>query len=219
MKIKTILIALFISAGISSYGQDKEVYSTTIIEFPFTWSNANNIGDDQGGPVRFAPFFNFQNNLNVDFSEKAGLFAGLGIHNVGFIFDVDEYTRVKVRSYNLGIPIGFKIGNMDKSHIYGGYEIEFPFAFKQKTFVNEEKSKYSKWFSDQTQIQQSWMVGVQLPGGANVKFKYYFTNFFNEDYSMSDGDGGSYKPYQDFNANVFWISLNMVLLRNSDLTY
>ncbi len=219
MKIKTILIALFISAGISSYGQEKEVYSTTIIEFPFTWAEATDNGEDLSGTVRFAPFFNFQNNLNVDFSEKAGLFLGLGIHNVGFIYDVDENIRKKVRSYNLGIPVGFKIGNMGKSYLYAGYEFEIPFAYKEKTFVNEEKDKWGTWFSDRTPLQQSFLVGIQLPQGANLKFKYYFTNFYDQDYSEGDGDGGTWKPYENFNANVFWISLNMVLLRNSDLTY
>lgn len=216
------LLALLLTGPTLIYGQDenkKNVYSTTIIEFPFTWSNVNNVGDDQRGPVRFAPFFNFQNNLNVDFSKKAGYYTGLGIHNVGFIYDVDESTRKRVRSYNLGIPIGLKFGNMDKTYVYGGYEIEFPFAFKEKTFVNEEKTKYNKWFSEQTQIQQSWVVGIQVAQGVNIKFKYYFTDFFNQDYTETVGDGGTYKPYENFNANVFWISLNLVFLRNAELYF
>ncbi len=221
-KTYIFLLALVLAGSTLAYGQDeneKNVYSTTIIEFPFTWSNASNNGEDLGGPVRFAPFFNFQNNLNVDFSEKVGFFAGLGIHNVGFIYDVNENVRKKVRSYNLGIPVGLKVGNMGKSYLYAGYEIEFPFAYKEKTFVNEEKTKYSTWFSEQTGIQQSWMVGVQLPQGANLKFKYYFTNFYNQNYTEGDGDGGNVQPYEDFNANVFWISLNIVLLRNAELEY
>ncbi|MDZ7606938.1 MAG: hypothetical protein U5K79_15415 [Cyclobacteriaceae bacterium] len=219
MKIRSTFLMLFLVVATYVFGQDKNVYSTTIIEFPFTWSNASDDGENLGGPVRFAPFFNFQNNLNIDFSEKAGFFAGLGMHNVGFIYDVDENTRKKVRSYNLGIPVGFKIGNMDKTYIYGGYELEIPFAYKEKTIVNEEKTKYSKWFSDQTGLQQSVLVGVQIADGANLKFKYYFTNFYKENYTESDGDGGTVKPYENFNANIFWISLNIVMFHNAEFSY
>ena len=195
-------------------GQDKKVYTTTIIEFPLTWSNATDNGQELTGPVRFAPVFNFQNNINMDISEKAGVFAGLGIRNVGFIYDVDENTRKKVRTYNLGIPVGFKIGNMSSSYVYAGYEIEFPLNYKEKTFIDEEKSKFNTWFSDRTAIQQSLLFGIQMPYGTNIKFKYYFTNFFKEGYTDSTG-----QPYQNFNANVFWISLNIVLFTGTDFTY
>lgn len=195
------------------------MYSTSIIEFPFTWSNASDNGEDLNGAVRFAPFFNLQNNMNIDFSEKAGLFLGLGIHNVGFIYDVDENIKKKVRSYNLGIPVGLKIGNMAGTYLYGGYEVEFPFAYKEKTFVNEEKDKFTKWFSNRTPIQQSFLVGVQLPRGANLKFKYYFTNFYKQSYSELGDDSETVYPYENFNANVYWISLNIELFRGTKFTY
>lgn len=143
----------------------------------------------------------------------------MGIHNVGFIYDVNESVRKKVRSYNLGIPVGLKIGNMSSTYVYGGYEVEFPFAYKEKTFVNEEKEKFTKWFSDRTQIQQSFLVGIQVPQGMNVKFKYYFTNFYKQDYTEVDDDGETVKPYENFIANVYWISLNIELFRGTKFTY
>jgi hypothetical protein len=220
MKTKqTFLLLAFLLTSGTIFSQEKKVYSTTIIEFPFTWSNAENSGSDLTGPVRFAPFFNFQNNINVDLSEKAGFFAGMGIHNVGFIYDINESIRKKVRSYNLGIPVGLKIGDMAGAYVYGGYELEIPFHYKEKTFVNEEKDKFGTWFSERTGIQQSFLVGIQLPQGANLKFKYYFTNFYKQSYSEVDDNGGSMKPYENFNANVYWISLNIVLFRNADFTY
>lgn len=215
--IFSLFILFFIS--INAFSQDKKVYTTTIIEFPFTWSNASNNGEDVAGPVRFAPFFNFQNLTNIDFSEKAGFFAGMGIHNVGFIYDEDASTRKKVRTYNFGIPVGLKFGNMDNSYIYGGYEVEFPFAYKEKTIVNEEKEKFTKWFSGRTGIQQSFLVGVQLPQGMNLKFKYYFTNFYKQSYTEIDEGGEAVKPYENFNANVYWISLNILLFRGTTFTY
>lgn len=220
MKNRYILFIYILLLSMStSFAQDKKVYTTTIIEFPLTWSNATDNDVDVTGPVRFAPFFNFQNLTNIDFSEKAGMFAGFGIHNVGFIYDVDASTRKKVRSYNLGIPVGLKFGNMMNSYIYGGYEVEFPFAYKEKTFVNEVKTKYNKWFSSKTAIQQSVMVGVQLPQGMNVKFKYYFTNFYKQSYSEVNQDGETIQPYENFNSNVFWVSVNIVLFRGTEFTY
>ncbi len=215
----TLTLFLSLIAVQFATAQSDKFYSTSMMEFPLTWANVTDNGTDLDGAVRFAPFFNLTNNIHYDFSEKFGLFSGLSIRNLGFIYDVDDNVRKKVRSYNLGIPVGIKVGNMKKGFVYGGYEIEFPFAFKEKTFVNEEKSKYTKWFSDQTQIQQSWMVGVQMPYGSNLKFKYYFTNFFNQGYSETDGMGGTVKPYENMVANVYYISLNFYLLRNTDLYY
>lgn len=202
-----------------SFSQENQTYSTTVIEFPFTWANVSDNGQELSGPVRFAPFFNFQNNLNVDFNENLGFFIGLGIHNVGFIYDVDEFTRKKVRSYNLGIPVGFKIGNMDGGYLYGGYEFEIPFHYRERTFYNEVRSKFGVWFSDRTGLQHSFLIGVQMPYGANLKFKYYFSDFYKDSFTQSDGQGGSVAPYENFDSNVFWISLNIVLFRNVKFAY
>jgi hypothetical protein len=110
MKIFLTALALLVFNHVQ--GQDNKVYSTSTIEYLFSWSDVTNNGQKLSGPVRFAPVFNFQNNLNKDVSEKFGLYLGLSLNNVGFIYDVDEFTKKKVRTYNLGIPVGFKIGNM-----------------------------------------------------------------------------------------------------------
>lgn len=219
MKLKLIVfLNIMLLFSLNAFSQ-KSKYSTTIIEFPFTWSNAAANGVDVTGPVRFMPFFNVQNNVNIDFNDNVGFFAGLAVHNVGFKYNVNSSTLKKVRSYNLGIPVGLKFGKMDNSYFYAGYEIEFPFSYKETTIINEEKSKFTKWWSDRTQLQQSFLVGVQLPQGMNVKFKYYFTQFYNEDYSELNDVGATIYPYQNFNANVYWVSLNIVLFRNTDFTY
>ncbi len=215
----TFFMMMILSGYSIVQAQEKKPYITTYIEFPITWANASDNGKDLGGAVRFTPFFNFGNNLNIDFSEKAGLYVGWSIHNTGFIYDVDEFTRKKVRNYYLGIPVGLKFGNADKGYIYGGYEVEFPFNYKEKTFINEEKTKFSTWFSSRSAIQQSITVGIQSPYGASLKFKYYFTNFYKQGYSESDGQGGTVKPYENFNANIFWLSLTFELFRGWDFVY
>jgi hypothetical protein len=153
--------------------------------------------------------------VNKDFSEKFGLYLGLSLSNVGFIYDVDEFTRKKVRSYNLGIPVGVKIGNMNGTYFYGGYAVEFPLNYKEKTFVNEEKEdKFNTWFSERTPIQQYVMAGIQFPYGANIKFRYYFTDFYKQGYTDSSG-----QPYANFSGNAMVISLGLTLFRGTEFVY
>jgi len=87
---------------------------------------------------------------------------------------------------------------------FAGYEIEFPFVYKEKHFVNEEKvDKDVIWFTNRVEpVQHSLMAGIQLPYGATIKFKYYLTNFHNRDYTTAQG----VKPY-DFKSNIFYFSL------------
>ncbi len=213
-KLSIILSALVLLGYTRVLAQDQKVYTTSSIEYLFSWANATDNGMDLSGPVRFAPVFNFQNAVNKDFSEKFGLYLGLSLNNVGFIYDVDEFTRKKVRSYNLGIPVGFKIGNMNGAYLFGGYTVEFPLNYKEKTFIDEEKTKFNTWFSDRTPIQQAVVAGIQFPYGANIKFKYYFTDFYDQGYTDSTG-----QPYQNFSGNAFVVSLGIVFLKGTEFTY
>jgi hypothetical protein len=127
---------------------------------------------------------------------------------------VDEFTRKKVRTYNLGIPVGIKIGNMNGTYVFGGYTVEFPLNYKEKTFINEEKAKFNTWFSDRTQIQQALVAGIQFPYGANIKFKYYFTDFYDKGYTDSTG-----QPYANFSGNAMVLSLGITLFKGTEFTY
>jgi hypothetical protein len=213
MKKLIITLSLLVLL-VHSQAQDQKVYSTTSVEYLFSWSDASNNGQDLNGPVRFAPVFNFQNAVNKDFSEKAGLFLGLSLSNVGFIYDENEFTRKKVRSYNLGIPVGIKIGDMNGTYFYGGYAVEFPLNYKEKTFINEEKTKFNTWFSERTPIQQYVMAGIQFPYGINIKYRYYFTDFYKKGYTDSSG-----QPYANFSGNAMVISLGLTLFRGTEFVY
>ena len=171
--------------------------------------------------MRFSPVFNIQNWLNYDKSEKLGFFTGLSVRNVGFIYDIDETTRKKYRTYNIGIPLGIKIGNLSEKFLFFGYELEIPINYKEKTFIDEEKDdKKNIWFTGRVPtFNHSLMAGVQLPYGATLKFKYYLTNFFDKDFTESDGQGGSYKPYQNVNVNIFYFSLSFGLLKDTSFYY
>jgi len=219
---KIILILIVLSSTYCGIAQSKKVYSVTSGEWIFSFANIKQGGIDASSIIRFSPVFNFQNIANYDMSDRFGLTAGLAVRNVGFIYDVpNSNIKMKYRTYNIGIPIGFKIGKMDGKFLYGGYELEIPINFKAKTFTNEDKTdKSSVWFSNQvTTFNHALFVGIQMALGGNLKFKYYLSNFFNKDYTAQDSNGNPYKPYQDMNVNVFYFSLNFFILKNTHFYY
>lgn len=217
--MKKILIPLFLITIVSfkSNAQPK-VYVTGGPEFIFSLAEIDNNGLTGGNIMRFAPFFNLQVNGNADFGKHFGLIFGGAIRNVGFIYNLpDTNIKKKYRNYRLGIPVGIKLGRMNKFLFYGGYEIEFPFHYKEKTFVNNAKqdTKISDWFSARTpSYYHSFFVGVQFPYGFSLKFKYYLSEFFNEDFSDSNT-----KPYQGLKANVWFFSLNFAIFQNKQMLY
>ena len=222
MKKIALFIALNIVFGLAAFSQSK-AYFTSGSEMIFSFAKIDYEGDESGNIMRWAPVINLQGMLNKDISKNIGFFTGLAIRNVGYIYD--NYKTVndngepitvkkKFRTYNLGLPLGVKIGNLDKFFVYGGYEMEFPFHYKEKTFIDEKKDKFTAWFSNRVeQFQQSFFVGVQLPYGANLKFKYYISNFHNKDYYETSSAS---KPYENLNGNVFYVSLSFNIFRNGE---
>lgn len=189
------------------------VYWTSGGEWNLTAPMLDVNGSDRGGVVRFAPFFNLLFLANYDASDHFGLFSGFTIRNLGFIYQAPESDeRFKYRTYNLGIPIGFKLGRMHRSLVFAGYELELPFNYKEKRFLNERKEdKFNVWFSDRnTSLMQSVMLGVQGPGGATLALKYYITNFHNEGF-RENIDGVDVFPYAGLNANLLLLSFTFDL--------
>jgi hypothetical protein len=182
-------------------------------------SSPEGVNYDQN--MRWSPVFNLAWHYNYDVADFFGLNAGLGIRNVGFIAKTDEQVgednidRIKYRTYNAGIPIGFKLGRLDQDKpffLFAGYEFELPFHYKQKEFSGSDKeNKRTGWFSDRTtDFQQSAFVGIQFPQGFSLKAKYYLTEFFDSEYTetITSPDGDLIiRPYENFNANVFYFSI------------
>jgi len=221
--MKKFIITLFIGLFLSSIGYSQsKLYSTSGWEMIFSWADVNYNGDENGVIMRWAPVLNIQSALNYDVAKNFGLFTGLAIRNVGYIFnnyvDREGYTvKKKFRTYNIGIPVGIKVGNMKKLFVYAGYDFEFPFHYKEKTFKDESKNKdVQTFFSNRVeQFQHGIIVGIQFPYGANLKFKYYFSEFHNQGYTESDG----YMPYAGLKSNVLYISLNFSMFRNAKFYY
>ena len=220
---KIICLALFIiSFSILAIGQSEtnksKPYWTSGGELIFSFANVEQNGNGKSSPLRFSPVVNLQVMLNKDINKNFGVFTGLALRNVGYIMndyinpsDSLSYKK-KFRSYNLGIPVGFKVGNLDKVFFYAGYEIEVALSYKEKTYDGGDKiDKITGWFSDRDEIfQHGFLVGVQFPRGANIKFKYYLNEFNNQNYTNNAG----VKPYGGLKAHIFYISLNFFLFKD-----
>lgn len=221
--MKKFIITLFIFslcfsstfAQTKTVAKDNKPYFTSGGEWIFstgTLQNNNNV-------VRFSPVLNLQTLLNFDESDSFGWFTGINIRNVGFIFDESASVRKKVRNYNLGIPIGVKLGHLDDRFFFAGYELEIAMNYRERTFVDEKRTeRFSVWFSDRVNtLQHALFIGYNLPKGTSIKAKYYLNSFFNQSFTASDGNGGTFRPYEGLNANIFYISLSFDLFRNGVL--
>lgn len=209
-----ITIVIFCISALSI--AQNSLYTTTGGEMIFSFATIDNNGNSNGNIMRWSPVFNFQIYGNYDLNDNIGFIFGAGIRNVGFIYDVQDGTgtKKKFRNYDIGIPVGVKVGNLGKIFFFGGYEIEFPFNYKEKTFINEEKTKFNVWFSKRVPAYyHTVFAGVQFPYGVTLKFKYYLSEFFNQNYTENNGN----QPYKGFEANVFYFSIGTSLFKGHDV--
>ena len=121
-----ICLAVFsLSFTVQSFSQSKEnkskAYVTTGGELIFSFANVEQNGNSLSSVMRFSPVVNLQVMVNQDMNEKFGLFSGLSVRNVGYI--TNDYKdpsnnliyKKKFRTYNLAVPLGVKVGDLDKT--------------------------------------------------------------------------------------------------------
>lgn len=198
-----------------------------------SWSST--ISENKKSPVRYTMFFHFQALAHYNFGKSAGIFTGLTCRNIGFTQNqaststTPEFASV-YRTYTVGIPLAFKVGNMEKHFsFYAGAEAGFAFNYKEKHFNGNNRqnrqNRKTEWFSGRTNwFQPQIFAGIQLPGGANIKFAYYLNNFFNEDfteYSFGNQQGNpddpsNSGPYEGVNVNIFYTSVSFQLFKSDE---
>lgn len=227
--VTIILLSLFSissSAQVEIYrsGGGEIIFSGADVQF----DNGSNVVDVNTN-TRFTLFLHIQQWANFDITNNFGFLAGGSLRNIGFIVEdyyqnvgfsnVDDTnpnwnknTKIKRRSYALGIPVGIKLGNFDKNYFfYAGGEYEWMFAYKQKQFIDDNKTKYVEWFSDRVNtFVPSLFAGMQFPGGVNLKFRYYMKDFLNTDFRGTDF--GQDVDYSQFKSTGIWyISVGFML--------
>ena len=230
-KYKPLLVFGFLLAALSGNAQDEKNdpdyrvgkwYFSNETEIIFSFADIESDSTDIENILRWSPVFNYMGRINYDINKHLGFDIGLGLRNVGFIAKfpgTDPDLKKKFRTYNLGLPIGIKIGDLnqeDPFFIFAGFELEMPFHYKEKTFENGDKNdKITGWFSDRTErFTQSAYAGVQFQNGVSLKFKYYLKNFFNKNYTFVKDDL-TLKPYADMDVHVFYFSLTIYPFKDS----
>jgi len=116
----------------------------------YTYPTSNTIGI-----LRFSYIINFGFTFNFNLARHFGLYTGIDLKNIGFIEKNSSDVTIKRRTYNIGAPIGIKIGNMAAkgSYLFFGGGMDLPLNYKEKYFVvRNEKSKYNQWFSSATPV-------------------------------------------------------------------
>lgn len=185
-------------------------------EMLFSFADIDDHGQQGNSLLRWAPVLNIYTYANKDLSDHLGIYGGLSVLNVGYIYDgyTDPSNQVKYkkkfRTYNLAIPVGLKIGKLDNVFLFAGYSVEFPFVYKEKTFDGGDKvGKITGWFSNRPEpVQHGFHVGVQLPEGLTINFKYYLSEFHRQDFMDSQG----LKPYEGLESHIFYFSLSYKML-------
>lgn len=194
-------------------------YTTSDGQMIFSFANVKENGSEIDAPVRWSPVFNFGTNYHRDFSSGFGMYLGLNIKNIGFIANRTSGIKEIHRTYNAGIPIAFKLGDLDNEFVYFGYEFELPLNYKYKSWDSTDrsgvKSSFNNWFSDATpSTMHALFIGFQFYKGTNIKFKYYLNEFLNQDYVRN-----GVAINQGLDVQVFSISLVSSFLEDFRFSY
>ncbi len=211
--ITILLLSLILTCQVQA---QKKVYSEHSGEIIFSFADVEYLGQNVPTNMRFTLFLHLGENLHYDFTDNFGMYSGWALRNIGIITE-DNDIKIKRRTYSLGIPLALKFGSFpDHFYFYGGGSYELFFHYKQKLFVDGQKIKYSEWFSDRTpRFVPALFAGVQFPGGINLKFKYYLSDFLNSNFKGNDF--GEIVDYSDFTkTTLYYVSVSFNL-RNDKL--
>jgi len=232
---RILILILILTSSIGSMNlKGQGIYSTSSGEVILSGADIRFNNVDVNTLMRFTIFFHLQYNWNFDFTDFLGIYTGVGIRNVGLIMEdyfqnvgfinvdnthenYNKNTKVKKRSFSIGIPIALKLGSFgDNFYLYGGGEYEYMFLYKQKLFIDDNKTKFHEWGSKRVNPwQPSFFVGVQFPYGINLKFKYYLTDFLNKDFRGTDF--GYAVDYSQFQKSQIWYISLCYTVNNKDI--
>lgn len=196
--MKSFYLSLFLLVSALSVVAQTEkekqmIYSTSNFEFLFQDGSFDKDGKSLDTNTRFTLWFNYTQQLHINFTNNVGIYTGAAIRNVGFITQNENVKvggqdavaeTVKRRLYTLGIPLALKLGAFDRHmFIYGGGEMELAIAYKEKRWIDGGKSKKTDWFGSQTdRFLPSVFAGIQFPRGINVQYKRYLNDFLRPEY-------------------------------------
>lgn len=205
-----LLLALVLFTG-TIYAQ--KVYRTSGGELIFSRPVNNSPFPGSTSKTRFSAFLHYNNNFHYNYSKFSGVYTGVSVSNIGFIYQITD-TTFKKRAYTLGFPLALKFGNLNKDNfIFLGGELEFPFHYKQKKKVDDQKNKYSAFFDKRVNnVLPSLFAGIQFSSGYCFKIRMYLNDFLNKNFDGTDF--GTKIQYKNTDTKLFLISLSYNLKQN-----
>ncbi len=185
-----------------SNGLDAGILSAASIEKPGTNRELSHL--------RFSFIANLALHFNYDFDPGFGMFIGLGIKNIGFTESIGD-SIIKRRVYTIGVPIGFKVGDiMGRNYVFGGGGVDVPFNYREKGIKDRHKTRSSEFFSDKTASVMPYLfAGACLKPGITLKGQFYPSNFFNVDYEEANAAGVTTRPFRGYDARLLLLSLGV----------
>jgi len=198
---------------------DAGIFSTATIKQSTTnYYNGQTSTTNSTGTIRFSYVINLGVTFNYNFGSHFGMYTGIDLKNVGFIEKYDDGVTGKYRTYNLGAPLGIKVGNLRRkgTYLFLGGGLDVPVNYKQKVFTNRSnKQKFNEWFSDRTPAVMPYVfIGAKFKNNCTLKFQYYTNNFLNPDFST-----GTAQPYAGYNVHLllFSIGYDMHYTKHKDM--
>jgi len=186
MKIRILVLSLVLFCV--SNIQAQKLYTSAQLKLIF--STAPNLERNDvhiSSPVRFTAFFNYSVITNIDFTKHFGMSIGGEIKNIGLIMK-DSIYNTKCRAYAVGIPVYLRLGNMDdRWYFFGGAQYDYMFAYKEKVFFDDSKTKRTNDYSNAVNsFIPSVFLGFRTKSGTSFSVHHMLDNFFSDDYKFKD---------------------------------
>jgi hypothetical protein len=194
---------------------DGGIFSTATIQ---NTDAATNVTTSKNGTLRFSYILNFGFTFNFNLGRHFGLYTCIDIKNIGFIEKLNNGDIAKRRVYNVGAPVGIKVGNMTRKghYIFLGGGADAPINYKEKKFViRNQKAKFNEWFSSRTPAIMPYVfAGACVSKGVTLKAQYYPRNFLNPDFTTNNA-----KPYAGYDVHLILLSIgiNIIYSKKHDI--
>jgi len=184
----------------------KTWYEMSGSELIFSSGNVSSYGQKLKNEGRFSGFFHINSQAHYDYTPSFGLYSGLSLINVGFINRLPlangDDLRLIQRSYSLGVPLAFKLGNLRKRRYLAlGASAEYMFHYRQKAFYNGNKATASDWFPNQVRpFNSAVFAELHSSKGFFIRAKFYLNDFLQDRESAipvpGTADVVSFRPTQ-----------------------
>lgn len=161
----------------------KEWYGVSGTEFIFSSGSVSSYGYYLPNKLRFSLFLHLQHQYHFNFNKNLGAYTGLSILNVGFInkmaIPFSTEAEIRQRSYSLSMPIALKFGNFERGrYVALGVAAELMFHYKRKVYYQDNKSKFSEWFSPEVNLfNPSLFAEIHFHRGFYIRGKSYLRDF------------------------------------------